>query len=472
MNTVLIASGDIFRRKYIKQLLEKTCQVITSSREGEIIERLAQGVLDLMILDGKLDVGESLSILYRMREANNSLPVIMLVQSTHSPLASGAAEIGVFKILKIPFEDYEIIHWVRKGLAEQKNQLRGESLPTVATAPDVIRPKPAIRPAIEEGKSSQYYIHILQQYSQALLNISDLKRLLSVLVETVKDAFDVRKVSLLLYQPESGKFAVKESSWMDSDLTRDFLLKHEKGLAAWMSKHQRILQKRELDTSFTSPDTWEVKRDMEQLQAVMAIPLLAKGKLTGLVACGERFTGEPFSRIDLELFSILSTFFALAIKNALLFQDLSWQKDVSQTIVEHLESGIVTVDQEGMIIAINEVARTALSLAGEDLLYRPVSTLGDGPASIIERTFNSRQPVEGVKYTNPVNNHPLLLSTSILRGEQLHLVWINLLIQDVSQTEQIHKGGEINIAIRNQDIIVPGDHGIRQGGSLPDNLVS
>jgi len=129
METILIASGDIFRTRYIKQLLENTCQVIVSSREGEIIERLAQGVLDLMILDGNLDVGESLSILHRMREAKNHLPVIMLVQSTHSPLAKGAADLGVFKILKIPFEDYELINWVRKGLARKNNQSQGDSPP-------------------------------------------------------------------------------------------------------------------------------------------------------------------------------------------------------------------------------------------------------------------------------------------------------------------------------------------------------
>ncbi len=128
----------------------------------------------------------------------------------------------------------------------------------------------------------------------------------------------------------------------------------------------------------------------------------------------------------------------------------------SQTIVEHLESGIVTVDQEGIIIAINEAARTALSLAGENLLYRPVSTLGDGPANIIERTFNSRQPVEGVEYTNPVNNQPLLLSTSILKGEQLHLVWINLVIQDVSSLEHIPGEGEMKKEIR-----LSGDQEIR-----------
>jgi len=197
------------------------------------------------------------------------------------------------------------------------------------------------------------------------------------------------------------------------------------------------LQKRELDTAFSTPDTWEVKRDLEQLQAVLAIPLLAGGKLIGLVACGERFTGDSFSRIDLELFSILSTFFALAIKNARLFENISWQKEISQTIVEHLESGIVTVDQEGMIIAINEAARAALSLAGENLLYRPVTLLGDGPAEIIERTVTSRQPVEGMEYTNPVNNHPLLLSTSVLKGEQLHLLWINLVIRDTSQSDHI-----------------------------------
>ena len=129
MQTIMIASGDIFRTKYIKQLLEKSYQVITSSREGEIIERLAQGVLDLMILDGKLDVGESLSILYRMRDVHNPPPVIMLVQSIHSPLAKGAEETGVFKALKIPFEDYELIHWVRTGLEERNSQLQSESPP-------------------------------------------------------------------------------------------------------------------------------------------------------------------------------------------------------------------------------------------------------------------------------------------------------------------------------------------------------
>lgn len=441
MDTILLASGDIFRIKYISQLLEKNYHVITSSRESEIIERLAQGVFKLMVLDGNLEVGESISVLRRVREAQKPIPVIMLVQSINSQLTKEASETGTFKILQIPFKDQELIRWTREGLAEEKNRLKSKFLTKTSGPANEILTETAIHNQPDLTNGSQYYNTILQQFSRALLHISNPKYLLTVLVNTVKTAFDVRKVTLLLYQAESGKFAIKESTWIDDDLTKNFLLKHENGLAAWMSQHQRILKKTDLDQSFSTPTDWQVKRDLEHLQAVIAIPLLAQGKLIGLLACGEKFTGDVFSRADFELFSIISTFFALIIKTGLILEDFYRRKDLNRTILNHLESAFVVVDRDKKIIAVNDAARNALSLAGEKLLFRPIDLLGDGPADIIEQTSASRQPVSKIKYVNPVNNQAIVLSTSISKDEHLYFLWINPRTQEPPQPENIWDPG-------------------------------
>ncbi len=442
MNTVLIASGDIFRTKYIHQLLEKQYRVITSSGEGEIVERLAQGTLDLLVLDSQLEVGESVSILYRMRAARNFLPVIMLVQSVHSTPARVAGELGAFRILKIPFEDQELIYWVARGIAEGNRRRESAEANGDRQLPDREREYPEHPAARENDNGAQYYIRLLEKYSDAVHSFSNLEGLLEVLVGIVRKAFDIRKVSLLLYQPKSGKFAVEESSWMDSLLTNDFLLQHEKGLAAWMSRNQRMLRKEELEGGFLSPDTWEVKRDLEHLQAVVAIPLLTEGKLVGLVACGEKFTGESFSREELSLFSILSTFFARAIRQAIRFRELAREEELARFALESIPAGVVVCDEEGLIVSLNRAARRNLGVWEDHLVSRPVETLGEGPAQMVRRCLESRRPGEPFRYLNPVNRRPLLLSTSLPEEEAPPPLRVVLLIQESSAEEIIHHAEE------------------------------
>lgn len=430
MNTVLIASGDIFRTKYIHQLLEKKYRVITSSEEGEIVERLAQGTLDLLVLDSQLEVGESISILYRMRAARNFLPVIMLVQSVHSAPARSAGELGAFRTLKIPFDDQELIYWITRGIAEGDRRREAEQ---PAGGPQLLNSKwenMERRTEVGEEKSAQYYISLLEKYSDAVHSFSNLKGLLEVLVRIVKQAFDLRKVSLLLYQPKSGKFAVEESSWMDSLLTKDFLLQHEKGLAAWMSRNQRILRKEELDGGYLSPDTWEVKRDLEHLQAVVAIPLLTEGKLVGLVACGEKFTGGSFSPEDLSLFSTLSTFFARSIRQAIQFREVVGKEEIARSALEIIPTGVVVCDEEGKIISLNQSARRHLGVWEDHLIFRPVETLGEGPAAVVRRCLENRQGEVPFRYLNPVNQQTLLLNATQPESEGSSPLRVVLLIQE------------------------------------------
>jgi DNA-binding response OmpR family regulator len=238
MNTILIASGDIFRRRYIKRLFEKSYRVDISSRKEEAIDQLIKGEIDLLILDGKLEVGESLSIIHWIFDTRRSIPIIMLVQSLHSPLAQGAEEIGVLKVIKIPFEDHELTYWVREGLKEDQRKPEIESPP-------------------------------------------------------------------------------------------------------------------------------------------------------GLLLCS----------------------------------------------VERQLSGIVTVDQDGIIIAINESAQRALGLSDKRLLFQTADAIGPELSNIILRARNEHRLIKDLEYINPVNNHSLLLSISILRGEQQELVWTNLIIRDLSQPE-------------------------------------
>ena len=439
METILIASGDIFRTRYLKQLLEKDYRVLESSREGPVLDRLSQGIIDLLILDSQLEVGESISVISRINDAGLNIPVIMLVQSSRSPLAKKAADAGVVRIVRIPFTDQELFFWIKKGLEDHHDQT---APPSPSPKPEEIQSRPAGGALVNQpagGQGRDYYFRILRKFTAALDSVSQLDRLLAVIGETVQETFDVRKVSLLLFQPEAGRFSVGFSSWMDSDYRDKFFLPKEKGLAAWMNRNQRIIRPGEFSSDRDNPLIQNSRKDLQKLQAELAIPLLAKGRLVGFIACGDRFTGERFTSPDLKLFSILSTFFALAITNALNFKLIRRQKDISQTIVQNLPTGIITLDQTGSIISINQSARDILGLWEKNLLYKNISRILPLLEGAVRETLRKKRPIEKMKLTHPVNGHPLLISTALLQSEQLGVIWINLIVQDIFRTDNAFK---------------------------------
>ena len=117
------------------------------------------------------------------------------------------------------------------------------------------------------------------------------------------------------------------------------------------------------------------------IRSAMCVPLVYQDEILGIVHVDSRDTAGAFTPKDLELFSTIASQAALAVKNALLVGMMRSQAAAEKTrlesIVKNLPSGVLLLDGERRIIALNEQASELLPAVTEARLGDELELVGN-----------------------------------------------------------------------------------------------
>jgi adenylate cyclase len=81
--------------------------------------------------------------------------------------------------------------------------------------------------------------------------------------------------------------------------------------------------------------------------------------------------GGQFTQVDIRRLKAFSAGIAVALENANLFSDVLALKNYNESILKSLSNGVVTLDQQCVIVKVNEAAQRILGLSSEALVGRP-----------------------------------------------------------------------------------------------------
>jgi hypothetical protein len=101
----------------------------------------------------------------------------------------------------------------------------------------------------------------------------------------------------------------------------------------------------------------EVLPEMNRLNADVAAPLLAEGRLFGLIVLGPKRSGSPYFTDDADLLQTLAHQSAVAIRNAQTHQRVVQMNEELQKILSTIESGVIAVGPRGKIVLFNRAAQ-------------------------------------------------------------------------------------------------------------------
>jgi PAS domain S-box-containing protein len=177
--------------------------------------------------------------------------------------------------------------------------------------------------------------------------------------------------------------------------------------------------------------------EFTHLHSRVIIPLLIEQRVAGLIAIGEKLSGDPFFAHDLELLSTVGHQAGVALKRAQLHEEVTWMKEYNENILRYMESGLVVVNHDRVITVVNEAAARMLGLAAADLIDQPVDALlpsGLGLPlldTLTEKTVYTHH--EAALLSTSGQTLPIVLSTSMLHGEDGQPAGAILAMNDVSQ---------------------------------------
>jgi signal transduction histidine kinase len=183
---------------------------------------------------------------------------------------------------------------------------------------------------------------ILGGLSREMMSMVDLESLSNSLVQTVGKSMRAGKVSLLLLDEIKGIFIHKTSVGFDRGQLKDLSLSRDDPLIKRMLKKQELLMKEELDVGHHGREDKETAVCMGRLGAEIAIPLVSKGKLIGLLNLGHREGRKIYSCESMRLLSMVAKRAAMAVENARLYADLRQSQNLIRRADRLSSLGVLT----------------------------------------------------------------------------------------------------------------------------------
>jgi len=151
----------------------------------------------------------------------------------------------------------------------------------------------------------------------------DVSRLADTLVQTLVTRIPLTNGVLYLYSPESREYRVQQvvSSGVVEYAWHPLPESH--GLVRWLSEHRQVLVTEEIQFRRGMAEALAGSaRDFAAMHVAVFIPLQSEGELLGVLALGEKLSGEVFDAQELELLEMLAGHATIALQASRLHEEV------------------------------------------------------------------------------------------------------------------------------------------------------
>ncbi|MFA4844909.1 MAG: ATP-binding protein, partial [Candidatus Margulisiibacteriota bacterium] len=286
------------------------------------------------------------------------------------------------------------------------------------------------------------YQKILRQISHDIASVIKLEELSRLIVVSFVETMRVAEISFLLPDKDHEHFRsvslnLPHYKRMEIDLRNPIISR--------LALKGDILVRDEVEDEISREDNSAlvpVRDAMDRLGITVWVPIIAKDELSGIIALGDKLSGDLFTAEDLALLTTLANQTAVALDNARLYNEVLTMKNYSEEILQSMTNGVLTTDNTGRVVTYNQMAESITGRKWDDVIGRTCeevwgkmgaipraieSTLRGAPLMNFETGLSS--PVRGLV--------PVAFSSTLLRDSQGKKNGALLSIQDLSEMKEL-----------------------------------
>lgn len=196
----------------------------------------------------------------------------------------------------------------------------------------------------------------------------DMGRLLTVIMETIKDMMETEASTLLLYDEKNNDLVFKVAlGEAGKELTERYRVKLGQGIAGWVAETRKpvFINDAYTDRRF-NPEFDKITGFVTK--SIICTPLLFKGKLLGAIEAINPHNRPAFTDDDMRLFKIFGDQVALAVQNAIYFQNALEEERIKNELSSARaiqETLIPDVDMKTGNVRISAKSTPAREIGGE-----------------------------------------------------------------------------------------------------------
>jgi two-component system, NtrC family, sensor histidine kinase KinB len=222
-----------------------------------------------------------------------------------------------------------------------------------------------------EARASE--LSVLNEAALAVGSQLTLNELLNLTAKRACELVRAQSATIYLSSEESGTLTVKaEYNTPRSFLGRTLAYgEGVSGLVVLTGKPMRI----------NNYSQWSGRANAystdDDITAVLAVPMINGGKVVGILVVMDDHQRRQFTDDDVRLLNLLAPQAAIAVSNALLYEEVRRERDRISTVLNSVKDGILMLDRNYSVVVTNERFTDLMKLESEQVLNQTITTVAD-----------------------------------------------------------------------------------------------
>ncbi len=315
-------------------------QLIAKEAVGEAEFLLSRGGIDAAVLDVELTDARAVRLIEDMKAFAPDCPILVYTADKEWEWEEDAYLLGVAHVLAKPVRG-KLLNTLLDRLFPE----RETALPLALQASSAIETS-VLRPYVDQVRA----LESLRRFSGVLTHSLDSTALLKQFLLLLREIIGVNRAIIFLRKPAgvlSDSPLAPEDRWLrsacaighDQSVLQHFALSLGAGIGGHLHRQGRILRAGSQEAQASR----EISREFQLVGAEVAIPILDRQSLIGVVVLDERLTGEPYANEELALIFHMLEEVGLAIRNTWMHDQLIGNHAMIGDILSHLGSGCLVI---------------------------------------------------------------------------------------------------------------------------------
>ncbi|MBN2147101.1 MAG: GAF domain-containing protein [Anaerolineales bacterium] len=323
---------------------------VTLVAEGQTALTLIKAHLpDVVILGEKIKDGDGLLFATRLAQNYPQVPVI-LIAGKNEELMLKAIRIGVADYLSTPVRTNDVLESVECVLKRRSTLDNWVAL-------EARRNTKSLRRRLD-------ILNALQQIGRSVTASLNLDDVLTSVVDSAVELTGAEESSLLLLDETTGELYMRAARNFQDEFVRTFRLPIRDSLAGQVLRTGQPI-------TFHETKPQKIKTSY-LVHTLVYVPLQVHGRVIGVLGIDNRQSGHPFSEDHVALLSALADYAAIAVENARLFSHTEMERSKLETILTHIEDGVIVTGLDGRLLLANQTVRDAFSIQDSNLFGHTV----------------------------------------------------------------------------------------------------
>ncbi|HUM16783.1 MAG TPA: PAS domain-containing protein [Candidatus Nitrosotalea sp.] len=433
MKTVLLVSVTDGLRPRLMRALEYDNSIFTAVSDDEALRTLRLTGMELIVKEAAPPYKNLGSFISSVRHLCPTAVVLCIVPGAESIEDESTVEAADFVLLQ-PFTTRQLQSLLKQ--ADDKLRLLQELAALRASRQAGAEGTPDGAPA-GVSASSHALTQMAKEFVKALAAGFDLPRVLDQFLDGVAELVRPSRAAILLAEPEPRHYRVAAYRGLAPHVVDSLTLSADSGLPLWLTTEGRLIQIEEAQSRSADPAAREIARELAVLQSVLAIPLSSHGELVGILTLGQRITGGGYGHGETETLFGLGTHLATAIRDIRVHHLLQYEKEFNERILARMSSGVITIDPDEKVVAVNGRAAEILGVAPRDVLHRDLRVLPSPLGDMLYEALSKGRSVTRAEVQLALRNLPLEVSTYPVMGDRTEPMGAVLVFEDMTAQREL-----------------------------------